>query len=228
MRIFDSRRVKRHKNLLSQTADEFLAEDERVYLGQIRLFGQETSPVTVSARGVYKARLFGACFLISAFMLRWPRREEDTFEIIQAMTGSAFLPFAEPDGDPVLDLADARSFGLQFALGTLRHIDDELSSGPSSWGASQSEDLDIPEYTRVLSLSPERSEAFCLHHESGPTEPSFSAGFDGLCEAWHESLAESIGTERYPEYGHERFDTICRSLVFSHLRYMIDLVGQIS
>lgn len=226
MGLFDSRRVTKHKNKLAALSGEFLAEDERVYRNQVQLFSEEFSPASPKARGIYKSRLFGACFLIAAFRLRWPHRQDDAFEVLQAMSGFAFLPLGEPNADPALDIDEARSLGKPYAFTILDHIADEVAQGPSK--LPRLSDGALGTYSGAAGLSPERAERVRLENEGNPEGGFFTAGLRGLCDCWHDALSESVGTNSYTSVARERFSHIAEVVAFSHLRYMSDLLSDLS
>ena len=53
--------------LLSGPSEEMANEMERIYRNQISIYQEEYDDVHLSAKGILKARLFGATFMVFAF-----------------------------------------------------------------------------------------------------------------------------------------------------------------
>jgi hypothetical protein len=117
--------------LLSGSSEEMANEMERIYRNQISIYQEECDDVHLSAKGILKARLFGATFMVFAFGEKW--KDESALNVMtNASSGVAMKPFASPSYQPTIDRDVAASFAGSFMMDVIRAIASEMRDGPST------------------------------------------------------------------------------------------------
>jgi hypothetical protein len=117
--------------LLSGPSAQMANEMERIYRNQIWIYQQEFDDVHLSAKGILKARLFGATFMVFAFANKW--EDESALKVMaNASSGVAMEPFASPSYQPTMDRDVAASFAGTFMMDVIGAIASEMRDGPST------------------------------------------------------------------------------------------------
>ncbi len=117
--------------LLHGPSVEMADEMERVYRGQLDIYSEDYSATEISARGVLKARLFGATFMLVAFTLKW-RETQHIDKMMQATSGIGMLAFESSNCIPQLSKKDAVSFAGDYIMKVLKAILAEVKQAPST------------------------------------------------------------------------------------------------
>jgi hypothetical protein len=201
MSFFRKRKLYRHQALVLRAAENLVSEDDRVYRNQVELFCRDGGVAgRVSGRGLYKARLFGACFPMFAFTLRWSDADQEWSEMLQAVSGLAISTLVEASADPHFSRDDAKELTPAFMKRQFSLIREELDSTAR----------------RVESPT------------SGPVTALVAggegSGFLGLVDSCHDALAESITSADYTAAVRNRFEPFIRSSVYGRLKVMTDLI----
>jgi len=117
--------------LLAGPSIEMSNEMERTYRGIINIVGEDFSPVTLSAKGILKARLFGVTFMLYPYGKKWPD-DAGFSEMMNASSGLAMLPFETPSYQPKIDRTVAASFAGDYMKEVFQAIVSEMKNGPST------------------------------------------------------------------------------------------------
>ena len=134
-----------------EAMSEMAAESERTYRGMIDTYSSDValspSPgvaAAPTALGLYKARLFGAVFMATAYIKVAPS-PEDGMEFVNAATG---LAFESPEGavSPRLDRNEAVSIATPFATRVLKAILAAYDAGAWLPGNADSAHLALAEH----------------------------------------------------------------------------------
>jgi len=197
-----TRKIEKHKALLFRTALGMISEDERVYRNQVALFAAEYHPASPTPIGIMKARLHSSAFLLVAFRNRWgSSNEADCLEAFNAVSGIAVQPAVESGA---VSHEEAGRIGAPFLFQQLRHIDEELSNGPSTPGTGNLSSEQLRQFSTpgaLRDLPPSLGIDDPSHLErlftQGPIEPSYTPGFLGLLESCHEAFIDSVGASAY-------------------------------
>ncbi len=118
---------------------EMAAESERTHRGMVNLYNSDVELGTLSApstlatvtptgRGVYKARLFGALFIVYAYA-ESGHAEANVNEMVNVATGVALEPLVG-GAEPSLDRDEAKSFSMAYLKPTLKAIIAATRAGP--------------------------------------------------------------------------------------------------
>lgn len=115
---------------------EMAAESEQTYRGMIKTYNSDVQlgllPAAPTAaptgRGIYKARLFGALFIVMAYV-KSTQSQADSEEMMNVATGVALQP---PDGqhEPRLDREEAKTFTMPYLISTFKAMVKALNAGP--------------------------------------------------------------------------------------------------
>jgi hypothetical protein len=222
--MFLRRKIEKHKAHLLTIADDVLCEDERVYRNQVRIFCDDVRTVSVSGRGLFKARLLGSCFLIYAFAQRWQSQPAEVHGMIQALSGAAVSPLLESTASPSYSLAEARELGEPFVKSQMASISDELANGPTRFGSSGVDEVGVHRYAEAMGLSRQKRNGLWAHLQTAPSQTSMTDGFRRLVDTSHEALADSIGRDHYASV-RQRFEPQLQSGTMSRFRLLAELAS---
>jgi hypothetical protein len=132
---------------------EMAAEAERTYRGMIDIYNEEVSDgillppgplVAPTGRGIYKARLFGALFMVMAYA-RSTQADSETEDLMNIATGVALEPLQGPD-EPRLDREVAESFTVPYLASTVRAMIAAFNAGPLLPAQPRNEHLALAEH----------------------------------------------------------------------------------
>ncbi len=118
--------------LLHGPSVEMADEAERVYRGQLDIYSEDYGVTEISARGILKARLFGATFMLVAFGLKWINETQHMEKMMQATSGIGMLAFDSSNDVPQISRTDAASFSGDYIMKVLKAILTEVKTGPST------------------------------------------------------------------------------------------------
>jgi hypothetical protein len=118
---------------------EMATESERTHRGMINTYNSEvelgllSAPLTSVAsvptgRGVYKARLYAALFMVYAYA-KSGHPETEVTEMLNVATGIALEPLVGGE-EPHLDRKEAESFTTSYLIPTLKAIPAAFEAGP--------------------------------------------------------------------------------------------------
>jgi hypothetical protein len=117
---------------------EMAAESERTYRGMIEIYNEKValgmlpaefpSKIVPSGRGIYKARLFGALFMVMAY-LRSGHSEAENWEMMNLATGLALEPL-RGQGMSRLTQDEAKSFTTAYLTSALKAMTAAFAAGP--------------------------------------------------------------------------------------------------
>jgi hypothetical protein len=133
---------------------EMTAESERTYRGMIEKYNADVSlgmlsvpfglTVLPTGRGIYKARLFGALFVVMAY-LKSAHSEAENWEMVNLATGVALEP-PQGQGVPCLTREEARSFTMAYLISTLKAMTAAFAAGPFLPGSAKREHLALADH----------------------------------------------------------------------------------
>lgn len=128
---------------------ELAAESERTYRGMIETYNSEVdlgmlsvpsgSTILPTGRGIYKARLFGALFMVMAYA-KSAHSQAETEEMMNVATGVA-LESLQGYGVSHLDREEAKSFTMAYLISTFKAMIAAFDAGPLLPGSPQQEHL---------------------------------------------------------------------------------------
>jgi hypothetical protein len=131
-RLFGGRSTEDDKMALVQQMEAMATEAERVYRNFVKLYADENDrPTAVTGRGLFKARLHAAIFMVQPFVMRWPGKQDDAMELTNIASGVARTSLVEPNSDPRLDQNEAKAFAIDYMKRVIIGITSELKTGPS-------------------------------------------------------------------------------------------------
>lgn len=130
---------------------EMAAESERTYRGMVEIYNSDVelgvlavpsaSTVLPSGRGIYKARLFGAMFMVMAYV-KSAHSQQENEEMMNIATGVAMEPL-QGQGVPRLDREEAKSFAMAYLISTFRAMTAAFGAGPLFPGSARPEHLTL-------------------------------------------------------------------------------------
>lgn len=134
---------------------EMAAESERTYRGMIDAYNSDvelgllsrssgTSAVP-TGRGIYKARLFGALFMVVAYTKSVAQSQAESEEMLNMATGVALEPLQGPGG-PRLDREEAKSFTLAYLTSTFEAMVAAFDAGPLLPSSAQRQHLVLADH----------------------------------------------------------------------------------
>ena len=128
---------------------EMAAESERTYRSMIDTYNSDIelgllstpdcSTVVPTARGIYKARLFGSLFMVMAYAKSTQSMAESE-EMMNIATGVALEPLQEPDV-LCLDRDEAKAFTMTYLITTFKAMTAAFAAGPLLPGAARPEHI---------------------------------------------------------------------------------------
>ncbi|MEX1231224.1 MAG: hypothetical protein WEB58_13345 [Planctomycetaceae bacterium] len=135
---------------------EMAAESERTYRGMIETYNSDVklgllsapsrSTVAPTGRGIYKARLFGALFMVMAYVKSTQSDSEaGNMEMMNMATGAALEPLQGQD-EPRLDREEAKSFTMPYLTSTFKAMVAAFEAGPFLPGSAQREHLALADH----------------------------------------------------------------------------------
>lgn len=134
---------------------EMAAESDRTYRGMIDTYNsdvaigllsvpQEGAGAVPTGRGLYKARLYGALFMVMAYA-KAVTPAPDVEEFMNLATGVALDPLQDPAG-PHLDREEAKSFTVAYLTAVFRAMGAAFQAGTWLPGDARPEHLALAEY----------------------------------------------------------------------------------
>ena len=134
---------------------EMANEAERTYRGMLEIYNAERGTpllpssagaplATPTGQGLYKARLFGALFMLVAYNSSG-HSQEQKLEMTNIATGLALEPL-QGSGDVHLSRDEAKSFAMSYLTSTLRSMIAATNAGPLLPGAASREHKALAEH----------------------------------------------------------------------------------
>ncbi len=132
---------------------EMAAESERTYRGMIKIYNSDVeigmlsvsgSVVLPTGRGIYKARLFGSLFMVTAYVKSTHSQAENE-EMMNLATGVALEPL-QGQGVPRLDREEAKSFTTSYLTSTFKAMIAAFGTGPFMPGSAEPEHLTLADH----------------------------------------------------------------------------------
>ena len=133
---------------------EMAAESERTYRGMIETYNSDVelgmlsvpsgSTVLPTGRGIYKARLFGALFMVMAYA-KSAHSQAEKQEMLNVATGIALEPL-QGQHVPRLDPEEAKSFTTAYITSTFKAMIAAFDAGPLLPGSAQQEHLALADH----------------------------------------------------------------------------------
>lgn len=131
-KLFGGRNIEDDKIAIVQQMESMATEAERVYRNFVQIYADENGTTAdVNGRGLFKARLLAAMFMVHSFNMRWPGKEDDAMELTNIASGVAIASLADPTSKPRLDGNEARTFALDYMKRVMVGVSNELKTGPS-------------------------------------------------------------------------------------------------
>ena len=147
-------RQRPNKTEYLKAMDEMATESERTYRSMIEIYSSDVelgilsapsgSTVLPTGRGIYKARLFGALFMVMAYA-KSTRSQADTKEMMNVATGVALEPLVG-QGVPHLDREEEKSFTMAYLISTFKAMIAAFDAGPLLPGSVQKEHLTLADH----------------------------------------------------------------------------------
>jgi hypothetical protein len=150
--LFGSQRP--DKMRYAEAMSEMAREAERTYRGMIATYNGDVGlgmlsapskqPVAPTGRGLYKARLFGALFMATAYARSGPVQQEAE-EMFNAATGVA-LESLQGSGDIRLTRDEAKAFTMPLLISVIKSMTAAFNAGPFLPGEAQPAHLALTEH----------------------------------------------------------------------------------
>lgn len=133
---------------------EMAAESERTYRGMIETYNSDvqlgllsapSSPtVSPTGLGIYKARLFGALFMVMAYV-KSTQSQAEREEMMNIATGVALEPL-QGQREPHLDREEAKSFTMPYLTSTFKAMVAAFRAGPFLPDSAQQEHVALADH----------------------------------------------------------------------------------
>lgn len=133
---------------------EMAAESERTYRGMIDTYNSDVelgllsasagSNVSPTGRGIYKARLFGALFMVVAYVKSTQSQVEGE-EMMNVATGVALEPL-QGQGEVRLAREEAKLFTMPYCISAFKAMAAAFNAGPLLPGSAKQEHLALADH----------------------------------------------------------------------------------